>query len=521
MKYLILAIVIISSLIFWVYQGLAQQDDHSHGDDSHSHQADDQHQDHQASGTDDSSADEPPSVAVTQWTSKMELFMEYPVLVTGISGKFIIHLTTLDDFQPVRSGSVKLGFTHESGKEYEVSKDELLREGIFTPIIELPQAGNYRFILSYYGQRVQESFEIDNFQVYNDASQIPTTDDEGDEEISFLKEQQWKIDFRTEPVQRRSIRSSVRAVATVLPRHEGYAELVSPVVGIVDIENNSLLVIPGIEVEKGQTLAVIAPTLRGADGWTDLKLSYEQSKRNYERMKRMLSRNAVSQKSFEEAEQDYLVKKSSYESFAGATDTDKFHVRAPINGYVTEMDILPGQKIEIGQKLMTIVNPSTVWLQVNVFEADYYGMTEPTGIYLTVPGRDGAISIDQNNMRLLSIGSAIDKDNRTIPVLVEVSNPDLLLKINQSVDAELYFGSTELALCIPRSAIFDEDAQDVVYVHSEGESFVKRVVTIGAHDDGWVSVPSGLQEGERVVTRGGYMVKLASTTAEIGHGHAH
>ena len=30
-----------------------------------------------------------------------------------------------------------------------------------------------------------------------------------------------------------------------------------------------------------------------------------------------------------------------------------------------------------------------------------------------------------------------------------------------------------------------------------------------------------IAEGERVVTRGGYMVKLASTTAAIGHPHAH
>ncbi len=37
-----------------------------------------------------------PSVAVTQWTDHMELFMEYPVLVAGEPGRFIIHLTVLN-----------------------------------------------------------------------------------------------------------------------------------------------------------------------------------------------------------------------------------------------------------------------------------------------------------------------------------------------------------------------------------------------------------------------------------------
>jgi multidrug efflux pump subunit AcrA (membrane-fusion protein) len=186
-----------------------------------------------------------------------------------------------------------------------------------------------------------------------------------------------------------------------------------------------------------------------------------------------------------------------------------------------QMQILPGQKIEAGQKLMTIVDPSTIWLQVNVFETDYYGMSEPTGIYLTVPGRDSGISVGPRGMRLLSVGSAIDPENRTIPVLLEIANPDLLLKINQSIDVELYFGGTEPALCVPKGAVFDDDAHDVVFVHTEGESFAKREVTVGAHDDGWVSILSGLEEGERIVTRGGYHVKLATTSVETGHGHGH
>lgn len=520
MKYVIFAVVTVAGLALWALMGTAQ-DDHGHEHGSPADQVSDDGRDFSTDRASESGGDDLPSVAVTLWTRTMELFMEYPVMITGTPGKFIVHLTTLDDFQPVRAGSVKLIFTHKSGRTHEVLQDSLLREGIFTPTVELAQAGSYQFTLFYSGPKVNESFKIANFVVYEDAKGIPVLAEHDDEEISFLKEQQWKIDFRIEPVQRRPIRSSFRAVAKVLPQQTGYAELVSPVDGILNVEHNHSLVIPGSKVDKGQILACISPTLQGTDGWAEIKLSFEQAEREHQRAERLKSRNAISQRDFEEMERDYLVKKASYESFAESGETDRFHVRAPISGSVMQMQILPGQRIKAGQKLMTIVDPSTVWLQVNVFETDYYRMSEPTGIYLTIPGRDSGISIDQRSMRLLSVGSAIDPDSRTIPVLLEIANPDLLLKINQSIDVELYFGGTEPALCVPRSAVFDDDAHDVVFVHTAGESFAKRLVEVGAHDDGWVSILTGLKEGERVVTQGGYHVKLASMTTEIGHGHAH
>ena len=45
-----------------------------------------------------------PTISITQWTPKMELFMEHESAVVGNEIKFIIHLTMMDDFKPVREG---------------------------------------------------------------------------------------------------------------------------------------------------------------------------------------------------------------------------------------------------------------------------------------------------------------------------------------------------------------------------------------------------------------------------------
>ena len=50
--------------------------------------------------------DEPLTIAVTQWSERTEIFMEYPPLVAGETARFAVHLTDLATFQPVRSGRV-------------------------------------------------------------------------------------------------------------------------------------------------------------------------------------------------------------------------------------------------------------------------------------------------------------------------------------------------------------------------------------------------------------------------------
>ena len=55
-------------------------------------------------------APDPPAVAVTVWTEKTELFMEYPPLVAGQQASIHVHLTDLSTFAPVREGKVVVRF---------------------------------------------------------------------------------------------------------------------------------------------------------------------------------------------------------------------------------------------------------------------------------------------------------------------------------------------------------------------------------------------------------------------------
>src|SRR6185503_17175439 len=60
-------------------------------------------------------AAEMPTLDVTDWTDKTELFMEYPPLVAGKTALFAVHLTRMIDFKPVTAGQTTLEFTPEGG----------------------------------------------------------------------------------------------------------------------------------------------------------------------------------------------------------------------------------------------------------------------------------------------------------------------------------------------------------------------------------------------------------------------
>ena len=61
-----------------------------------------------------------------------------------------------------------------------------------------------------------------------------------------------------------------------------------------------------------------------------------------------------------------------------------------------------------------------------------------------------------------------------------------------------------------------------VYVQTSGESFEKREVKLGVDDGVNVQILSGISEGDWVVTKGAYQIKMASMSSTIpAHGHEH
>jgi multidrug efflux pump subunit AcrA (membrane-fusion protein) len=143
-----------------------------------------------------------------------------------------------------------------------------------------------------------------------------------------------------------------------------------------------------------------------------------------------------------------------------------------------------------------------------------YELAGETGQFIPITG-DGV-------GRLVFVGIQVDTATRTVPLIYEVKNPENRLRIGQSVNLFVETSRAEDTLAIPSAAIVEEDGRPIAFVQAGGETFQKRDLTLGIRDGGWVQVLSGITEGERVVTKGAYAVRLASVSSAIpAHGHVH
>src|SRR5438128_1334322 len=87
---------------------------------------------------------ESPTLNVTHWTDRTELYIEYPPLVAGHSAVFAVHLTALSDFKPVAAGQARVEFTPETGGQPTVlSGPKPSRPGAFRVEGAPPAAGRY------------------------------------------------------------------------------------------------------------------------------------------------------------------------------------------------------------------------------------------------------------------------------------------------------------------------------------------------------------------------------------------
>src|SRR5690606_8406931 len=110
--------------------------------------------------------------------------------------------------------------------------------------------------------------------------------------------------------------------------------------------------------------------------------------------------------------------------------------------------------------------------------------------------------INETTGKLITVGHVLDPVSRTVPVVFEVENPGRVLRIGQFARLSVATGPPASALAIPESAVLRDGNQDIVFVHVSGESFARRVVTLGARSRGLVEVLHGVGEGERVVSQG-------------------
>ncbi len=427
-------------------------------------------------------------LTVTQWTTRTELFAEYPALVVGETSRFAIHLTRLDTYQALTAGRVEVHLSGSHGSAEVFSVDGPSRPGIFGVDVTPVHGGARELAIVLRLPGLDDAHCVGPVTVYRDvaaARAAPGPEAAAVETIAFLKEQQWALDFGTAVVATAPVRASVRVPAVIVPRPGGAADVVAPLDGrLIRVVDAS----PGTAVIAGQELARVQPPPSTPAELPQIRQAHAEAAtalqwaiRDRERAGRLVAAGAAPEKRAEEAraaeEQAHARLKGADERLAqyqsartadtSAGDDELFVVRAPVSGVVAERTATTGANVSAGMVLFRLVDASQVQVAGQVPETELARARQAKTAELEVPGQ----SIRVPAGAFGSLGRVLDPRTRTVPITFALDNRRLGLAVGQSVFLHLLLEESGSHPVVPVSALVDDAGRPIVFVQREGEAF--------------------------------------------------
>ena len=198
-------------------------------------------------------------------------------------------------------------------------------------------------------------------------------------------------------------------------------------------------------------------------------------------------------------------------------------VFSPVSGHVLHKEVVQGSAVKAGTDLFHIADLDRIWVLAEVYEIDAPWVAEGQSATLEPSHAAGVRYLGTVDHAY----PTLDERTRTLKVRMAFDNPDLSLRPGMFATVTLRVQAREGALKIPTEAILRSADRSSVYV-ADGDGVFRAVdVLTGLVGDTETEVLAGLDEGQRIVVSGQFLLdsesQLRQSTADLlatqGHDH--
>lgn len=286
----------------------------------------------------------------------------------------------------------------------------------------------------------------------------------------------------------------------------------------------------GQQVKRGQALAnLLVPDL--VDQQANLQIAQtnlDLAKQDYERERSLWSQGISAKQDYQRAYNAYRqaqiqvqAARSRLTAFgAGSNSSGRYTLTAPINGVISNKDIVIGENVQLADQLFTIDQLDQLWLE----------FVMPTVANVNVqPNQQIRFKSlqtgNQFNAQVQSLTTEADAQTGRLQVRAKVLSNAAELRPNLMVNVELQVGSKQSAIRVSAQAIQQVEGKDTVFVakanQNKGFDFVAVPVQVGqrTQDGQWVEITQGLTAGQSYVAEGSFLLKSELEKGEAAHGH--
>ena len=498
-------VLVMATLIAFAMLGCTHNHSHATGENDHAH-------------------DE--KLQLTAYNVAFEVFAEATPFVVRQTGEILAHFSHLENFKPLAEGSVTVSLIVGTDGIRQ-TLEQPTRQGIYQFRLQPTVAGAGRLVFDIQTSAGEQQIVVPDITVYTNehdaheaAAAEAITNSEG---VAFTKEQSWKVDFATAEARREPFGQIIRTTAQIQPSQGDERIVAAQANGMVLFNAN---ITEGLNVNAGQTLFTIDGSATADNNlavrYAEAESEYNRAKAEYERKTELAKENVVSQSDLLQAKTEFTVAEANYNNLRNNFSAGRQNISSPIGGYVTNVLVGNGQFVETGQPVLVVSQNRDLFLKAELQPRFFDLLGNITSANIRTLNNNHVYSLEELGGRVLSYGKSTDVGNPLIPVTFQVNNRAGLLP-GSFVEMFIITQTNAQAVTVPNEAIVEEMGNLFVFVQLTPEFFEKRAVTTGVTDGMSTEITEGIAEGERVVSKGAILVKLAQASGALDPhaGHAH
>lgn len=285
--------------------------------------------------------------------------------------------------------------------------------------------------------------------------------------------------------------------------------------------------VEGQLVKRGQVLFQIDPQpyeaalAQAKAALAEAEAGLQQSDRDLARVKPLAEIDAVSQQELDSVVARNSANRAGVEAARAAVKTanlnlDYTRITSPIDGILGRTQIRVGGLISANTSLLTTVYASDpMYVNFSISERRMIELQRRLDLHAGDPVRtDGVFKIIladgskyPQKAKLNLIDAAVDETTGTLPIRLEVENPDRQLLAGMFARVVVVADQLPSALLVPQRAVQELQGRTSLWIVGAENKAEKRDVTMGARiGSDWV-VTDGLKPGETIAVDGTQKLK--------------
>jgi cobalt-zinc-cadmium efflux system membrane fusion protein len=263
----------------------------------------------------------------------------------------------------------------------------------------------------------------------------------------------------------------------------------------------------GDYVEKGQILALVrSPEVAG---YTKEEIEAIANKKTAEKKlqvsEELFRSGIISELELTEARKDLDRATGEFNRIQGVLDMysvskgDIYPIKSPVTGYVIKKDISLNMELrtEDISPAFVVGSLSEVWVMADIYESDISKVQ--TGAEVDVKTISYPDKVFKG--RIDKVFNLLDPESKTLKARVVLANPNLWLKPEMFASVRVAVTGSEQKIAVPAQAVIFDKNRQVVMVFKSKNKIETRPVEIFSENSKYAYIHSGLQPGDRVITK--------------------